>query len=442
MTHIFEGLCDVATCSTRAVIYAAWLTAMGLFSPISFSSQEQLVILTTFSSDPVAELIADYKQRYPDVDIKLMHRRTQSAIQLLNKSYIKDVDVVLSSSPFLMQELNKRHQLSPVTFTNELPAWLSQFVLPEQSKVTSVGYSGAGLVWNNDYLSANGLKKPKRFIDLTSFDYFGHLTMSTPSRSGTTQMMVESILTRYGWDKGWSILLNVGANLGTISSRSFGVSDYVAKGQFAIGPTIDSYALVQSNQFNYVEFGYDHDFTLMPTYIGVIEQPGDKAVTEQFVELLLSKQVQTTMLASSFSKHAIADPALYSNDIPRLDIHSLMAREKLVNLMFDEAITKRLPELQDAWLSLMMLKQVASANSILSKELEALQAQLFDIPMSEQQIKQYSDTMNKNMADDIESSGLERAMLAEFGYRFGAQFDANLTQVATRISQLQQERSQ
>ncbi|CSI63335.1 phosphoglycerate transport regulatory protein PgtC [Vibrio cholerae] len=30
--------------------------------------------------------------------------------------------------------------------------------------------------------------------------------MSTPARSGTTQMMVESILAKYGWQKGWEIV--------------------------------------------------------------------------------------------------------------------------------------------------------------------------------------------------------------------------------------------
>ncbi|MCV5391904.1 ABC transporter substrate-binding protein, partial [Escherichia coli] len=74
------------------------------------------------------------------------------------------------------------------------------------------GYSGAGIVWNKDYLAANHLPEPKRFQDLTNPPYFGHVTMSTPSRSGTTQLMVESVLSQYGWQGGWRILLHVGAN--------------------------------------------------------------------------------------------------------------------------------------------------------------------------------------------------------------------------------------
>ncbi|MCV5959067.1 ABC transporter substrate-binding protein, partial [Escherichia coli] len=124
--------------------------------------------------------------------------------------------------------------------------------------------------------------EPKRFQDLTNPPYFGHVTMSTPSRSGTTQLMVESVLSQYGWQEGWRILLNVGANLATISSRSFGVADYIAKGKFGIGPTIDSYALIAQRKFDYVGFAYDQDFTLMPTYIAQINRGKSDKLAESF----------------------------------------------------------------------------------------------------------------------------------------------------------------
>lgn len=419
----------------RHPILAAWLT----LSSSAAISQEQLVILTTFSSEPIAELMFEYKQQNPKVDIKLIHRRTQSAIQLLNKSYIQDVDVVLSSSPFLMEELYKRNQLAKVAYGNEMPQWLVPFVLPKRNKVVSVGYSGAGLVWNKDYLMANNLKVPTRFHDLARFDYFGHITMSTPSRSGTTQMMIESILAKHGWDKGWAIILNVGANLGTISSRSFGVADYVAKGQFGIGPTIDSYALVLPKQFQYVEFAYDSDFTLMPTYIGILKKSGDNAATDRFIRLLLSQDVQKSMVDTNFAKHSINDDSLFSNKNPALNLAKLMQREKLVNIIFDEAITKRLPELQDIWHSLAQLEQDQGADVKKLTQLRELKQQLFTIPVSEQEIEQLGDSIVSRVEFDGQSNGLEQAILAEFSYRFGLKFEANLNQVARELRTFQAE---
>ncbi|KGY14441.1 ABC transporter substrate-binding protein [Vibrio tubiashii] len=421
----------------RHPILVAWLT----LASSAAVSQEQLVILTTFSSEPIAELMSEYKQQNPKVDIKLIHRRTQSAIQLLNKSYIQDVDVVLSSSPFLMEELYKRKQLAKVAYGNEMPQWLVPFVLPKRNKVVSVGYSGAGLVWNKDYLIANNLKAPLQFQDLARFDYFGHITMSTPSRSGTTQMMIESILAKHGWDQGWAIIFNVGANLGTISSRSFGVADYVAKGQFGIGPTIDSYALVLPKQFQYVEFAYDSDFTLMPTYIGVLKKSADSGATDRFIRLLLSEGVQQSMIDTNFAKHSINDDSLFSDKNPALDLAKLMQREKLVNIIFDEAITKRLPELQDIWHSLAQLEQSYRSDVTKRKQLMELKHQLFSIPVSEQEIEQLGDSIASRVDFDSQSNGLEQAILAEFSYRFGLKFEANLDQVASELSTIQAESS-
>lgn len=417
------------------------LFAFTSFSPFVLASQEQLVILTTFSSDPVAELMVEYKQQNPDIDIKLIHRRTQSAIALLNKSYIQDVDLVLSSSPFLMEELDKRGQLGKVSFRNEMPQWLMPFVLPQRNKVISVGYSGAGLVWNNDYLAANNLPVPERFINLTSFDYFGHITMSTPSRSGTTQMMIESILEQHGWELGWSIVINIGANLGTISSRSFSVSDYVAKGQFGIGPTIDSYALVLPKQFKHVDFGYDSDFTLMPTYIGVLKNSAGNEATTKFIDLLLSSQIQGDMAQTSFAKHSINDPSLYRGNNPALRLDKLMNREKLVNIIFDEAITKRLPELQDVWFSLSQFQQLNRTNAERVAAVNQLKLQLFSVPISEQEVASLGQSIEAQKEVPPLSNGIEQALLAEFRYRFADKFERNLDLVTRQLRQLQIESS-
>lgn len=413
---------------------------MCLATPVK-AEKDGLVILTTFSGEPLAELISEYQTQYPTVDTSLIYRRTQSVSQLLNKSYIEDIDIVLSSSPYVMKYLEQHQLLSIESFGSEMPDWLSPFVLPNQNKVASVGYSGAGLVWNSDYLKANGLKTPSKFIDLTSPSYYGHITMSTPSRSGTTQMMVESILARYGWDKGWSILLNVGANLGTISSRSFGVSDYVAKGQFGIGPTIDSYALVLPKRYQHVGFGYDQDFTLMPTYVAILNKPGVNEIAQQFIELLLSDKIQGEMLDSNFAKHAINDDSLLSDQVPSLDLNKLMKREKMVNHIFDEAITKRLPELQDIWVSLSSTREKHQNNPEQLKRIDALINKLFSIPFSEAQIEQLGSSVATAIEGSPDSEGLEVAMLAEFSYRFGIAFETNLQEVEIEFRKMQGELS-
>lgn len=224
-----------------AFIMPCLLLSLGV-STQAQAAERELVILTTFSREPLLPLVEEFSRRYQGIEVQIIHRRAQSSVQLLNKSYIQNIDLVLSSSPYLMQNLAQSGKLAALPEPMQTPEWLKPYALPMTEHVATIGYSGAGLVWNQDYLKTHQLPEPKQFSDLAKPVYFGHVTMSTPARSGTTQMMVESILAKYGWQKGWEILLRVGANLATASARSFGVSDYIANGQFAVGPTIDSYA--------------------------------------------------------------------------------------------------------------------------------------------------------------------------------------------------------
>ncbi|MCF7483495.1 ABC transporter substrate-binding protein [Vibrio sp. J1-1] len=395
------------------------LISFALYSPLTKATDNELVILTTFSQAPITALVNDFTQHYPEVAVRVVHRRTQSSLQLLSKSYMKDIDLVLSSSPFLMQELVEQNRLANMPSLVQVPNWLSSYLLPSKDKVVAFGYSGAGIVWNKDYLAANHLPEPTRFQDLTSPVYFGHVTMSTPSRSGTMQLMVESVLSQYGWRQGWRILLNVGANLAIVSSRSFGVADYIAKGKLGLGPTVDSYALIAQRKFDYVGFSYDKDFTLMPTYIAQINRDKRDNLAESFISHLLSPAVQEQMEASTFSKTAINDSAQYYGENPVLDMEQVLPREEIINQIFDTAITKRLPELQDAWLTLIKLNQQAAGNLKKEQALKEIEQELFELPLSIEAVTSIAQRLSRLDKNSEVGMTHYQALLAEFSHDLG-----------------------
>jgi ABC-type Fe3+ transport system substrate-binding protein len=82
--------------------------------------------------------------------------------------------------------------------------------------------AGYGIMWNTRYLAANKLPEPKEWADLVNPVYFGHVATSSPSRSGTTHLTVETILQGEGWMKGWGQILAIGGNCAAITERSFG----------------------------------------------------------------------------------------------------------------------------------------------------------------------------------------------------------------------------
>jgi phosphoglycerate transport regulatory protein PgtC len=101
--------------------------------------------------------------------------------------------------------------------------------------------SGFGLLINRSALTTRHLPAPADWDDLTDPRYQGALLMSSPSRSDTNHLMVESLLQQKGWIKGWKRCWRRG-NLVTISSRSFGVADKIKSGLGVAGPVIDNYA--------------------------------------------------------------------------------------------------------------------------------------------------------------------------------------------------------
>jgi len=369
--------------------------------------------------------------------VQVVHRRAQSSVQMLSKSYIQNIDIVLSSSPYLMQHLAENGRLTTLPERFQAPEWLRPYMLPPAGQVVTIGYSGAGIVWNRDYLQTHQLPKPKQFSDLTSPVYFGHLTMSTPARSGTTQLMVESILAKYGWQEGWRLLTNIGANMATISSRSFGVSDYVAKGQFGIGPTIDSYALILERKFDHVEFAYDESFTLMPTYVGLVKQQHNDIYAKAFIDLLMSKAVQTNMDSNDFAKHGLSDNSLFNDRFTRLSVATLIQREDCMNLLFDLMISKRLPALKDTWLSLINARKHYQDNPQVLAQIKQIEQQIFSVPISEKELDAVVNQISPlaDVSDDSQQAA-KTMLLTELSHSWKKQIDANQQQANEHLKSL------
>ncbi|MCF8777813.1 ABC transporter substrate-binding protein [Vibrio vulnificus] len=419
-----------------------WLTLLLSLSWIpaqAASVDREIVVLTTFSQEPLSILIDEFKLRHPDAEVRFIHRRSESSIQLLGKTYMQDIDLVLSSSPFLMQKLCENERLGEVEQLETLPDWMALYVLPPRERVQTIGYSGAGIVWNHDYLQAHQLTVPNRFIDLTQPQYFGHITMSTPNRSGTTQMMVESILSRYGWQDGWRLLINIGANLATISSRSFGVSDYIAKGQFGLGPTIDSYALLIQRKFDHVGFSYESDFTLMPTYIAKTQRASDDPLVDDFMAMLLSAPMQASLGKNSFAKFSLHDTERKDGDHPTLNISAIMQREVLTNRLFDLAITKRLPELKDTWQTIIQLRKAYADNPVVLTQLESIRQLAFDIPVTETEVLEVSMQLALSSQQEMTDDGHAQAVMAEFSHRVSGALHRQLASANQRLQTLKKQ---
>lgn len=241
----------------RVGAFTLWLAAM--FGSCQAYSRE-LVMATTFSPSATAWIIQRWQTEPGSVMIRTLNRTSGSLEQLLDTANAENVDLILTSSPMLLQHLQEHQKLA---LLDSAPA-ASQKLVPRSIRSTSVAVavSGFGLLINRSALAARHLPPPADWQDMVLPSYQGALLMSSPSRSDTNHLMVESLLQQKGWTAGWATLLAISGNLVTISSRSFGVADKIKSGLGVAGPVIDNYANLLLNDPNLT-------FTYFSVFCGV-----------------------------------------------------------------------------------------------------------------------------------------------------------------------------
>jgi hypothetical protein len=215
-------------------------------------------------------------------------------------------------------------------------------------------------MWNERYVKANKLPTPKDWQDLAQAPYFDHVSISAPSRSGTTHLTIETILQGEGWDKGWRTTKEIAGNLRTVTDRSFGVPEAVNSGQVGYGIVIDFFAFSSQGAGFPVKFVYPSVTTLVPANIGVVANAPNKAGAEAFIEFLLSPQGQEVLLEPTIRRLPVRPetyakaPADYPNPFKDKNLQGLLTfdaelsekRTAAVDTLFDQLITFQLEPLK------------------------------------------------------------------------------------------------
>jgi ABC-type Fe3+ transport system substrate-binding protein len=253
-----------------------------------------------------------------------------------------------------------------------MPAKVGGFPLHDpDGQYWGFAVSGYGLMWNTRYLALHKLPAPKEWTDLSDPRYFGHLSISAPSRSGTTHLTIEVILQAYGWEKGWALLMQMGGNMGAIAERSFGVPEAVISGQLGIGVVIDFFGLSAIASGQPIGFAYPSLTAVVPASVAVVKNGPNSDNARSFIAYLLSDEGQLRLFAPEIGRLPVV-PALYArapNGYPNpftmklggieFDDKLSSSRRNVVNALFDHIITFRHAELKSAWGAIYAAEAVA-----------------------------------------------------------------------------------
>ena len=337
----------------------ALLAALALVT--SAASAQQLTVLTSFPKEITDAYRKAFEAKFPGAKVEILNKGTPAGV-----AYIRETpagarpDVFWASAPDAFEVLAKDGLLTRYDpGVPGIPSKIGNYPINDpQGYYRGQALAGYGIMWNTRYLKANKLPEPREWADLVKPAYLGHLAISSPSRSGTTHLTIETILQGEGWNKGWAQVLQICGNAAAITERSFGVPDGVSNGQYGIGLVIDFFGLAAKNSGFPVEFVYPSVTSIVPANIGLINGAKNPEAGRRFIQYSLSAEGQQILLDPKISRLPVL-PETYKKAPPgypdpyggkirakvNFDSELSDSRYFVVSSLFDQTITFRHKEL-------------------------------------------------------------------------------------------------
>lgn len=341
----------------RFFIFCLVFLGLGQALATEDSSQTRLNILTSFPPEFYIPFKQAFEQLEPGIRLNIRNKKTTAGVAFLQRKADTEIDIFWASAPDAFSILARAGLLQNINDIEfPFPPSLQNFPLKAD---THVGFalSGYGIMLNKTYLRKYQLDYPQSWADLARPEYYSHLALSSPSRSGTTHLMIETILQTYGWKEGWRLILQIGGNAATITARSYGVPEGVQQGRFGLGFVIDF--LSQRIESDNIEFIYAAETHFLPASIAMLKQSQNRDAATTFIEFVLSPPAQKLLQHKSIARLPI-DPAAYAtsqlplnpfsleptNNAKTFDSQLSQQRYPLINLLFDHFITFQLSDLK------------------------------------------------------------------------------------------------
>jgi phosphoglycerate transport regulatory protein PgtC len=349
----------------RLQLFPRPLLLASLLAAVAAAQAGTVTVLTSFPKELTGIYKKAFEDKHPGIKIEILNKNTTASI-----AYIKELpagqrpDVMWASAPDAFEVLarDKLLQSAPEVVNPATPAKIGNYPINHPGGLYyGQALAGYGMMWNTRYMAANKLPAPKEWMDLARPEYFGHVAISSPSRSGTTHLTVETILQGEGWEKGWSQMLEIMGNAAAVTDRSFAVPDGVNNGQYGIGIVIDFFGLAGKYSGFPVEFVYPTVTAVVPANIALVAGGKNSDEAKKFIAYTLTKEGQELLFDPKISRMPILPYNQLKVPAGYPDIHAVAKRAKVqfdselsgaryqvVVSLFDQMVTFRLKELQAA----------------------------------------------------------------------------------------------
>ena len=155
--------------------------------------------------------------------------------------------------------------------------------------------SSFGIMYNEELRALFNLPEVRTWNDLTHPELINRVGAADPRESGSAHMMYELILQGYGWEEGFELITQLGANVRAFSAGSNAIPRDVAAGQVIYGMAIDFYAYGQIAVIGVdkIQYVVPADAAVVsPDSIAILKGAPNMTVAQKFLDFVLSDQAQ------------------------------------------------------------------------------------------------------------------------------------------------------
>jgi phosphoglycerate transport regulatory protein PgtC len=325
-----------------------------------------VTVITSFPKELTQAYKTAFEKAHPGITLEILNKNTVAGIAHVRETPAgKRPEIFWASAPDAFEVLAQAELLekAPDVVNPDVPDTIGNFPINDPNGYfMGQALAGYGIMYNTRLVKAKKLPEPKSWGDLLKPAWHGNVGITSPSRSGTMHLTVETILQGQGWNEGWKTLLHMAGNSAAITERSFGVPDGVNNGQFGAGPVIDFFGLSSKYSKFPVEFIYPEETAIVPANIALIAGASNTEEGKQFIRFALSAEGQELLLKPEISRLPVL-PYDKMQNIPdgypnpgeiaerskvAFDVDVSQGRYYIVQSLFDQTITFRHDDLRKA----------------------------------------------------------------------------------------------
>ncbi|MCG3126867.1 MAG: hypothetical protein CHACPFDD_01722 [Phycisphaerae bacterium] len=155
--------------------------------------------------------------------------------------------------------------------------------------------SSFGIIYNKRGLANQGLPEVRSWADLADAKMYSWVIVADPRKSSSVRVTYELVLQKYGWEKGWPMLMQILGNCRSVAVASSAIPNEVAGGDVLAGPCIDFYGYEQIARSGADVLGYVNpagETAITPDPISMLRKPPHRELADAFISFVLSAEGQ------------------------------------------------------------------------------------------------------------------------------------------------------